>query len=338
MSQNPQLNASNYILNITELQNVVANISGLTPITVLSNQVQNISQMVDFDKKRINVNYIAKFNQTPIQVLDDINLSNVNLYQNGSLFIGGVVGGAATLSGSTSITVLSTPTVPGGPLISFNTPHGTIVTIDDSNRTNYLGGTRFVISSPGVLELGTSASTGLTLNCLDEIGTAGWGYVSTLATGTAIRFLGASNEFARFTSPNGFFGIGQSNPLAPLDVRGDANVSGRLTAFDFLTLSDKRYKTDISAIGNASEILSHIRGVRFTWRDLSFNDVGVIAQEVAEMLPEAVNGTEVSSMKLSVAYHKIIPVLVEVVKQLEGRVADLERQLRAYGPVLPLRS
>jgi hypothetical protein len=334
MSQNPQLNASNYILNIVELQNTITNITGLTPVAVLSNQVQTIAEMVDVERKKINVNFIAKFNQTPIQVLDDINLSNVNLYQNGNLVVGAgaSAGGGATLAqGSTGITVVSTPTTPGGPLISFDTVNGTIITINADNTANYTGGTKFVISSPSVLQIGTNAAPGKTLNCLDHEGTAEWGYVSTLATAGTIRFLGATKEFGRFTSPQGYLGIGNSNPLNALDVNGDGVFTGRVSAFDFLTLSDRRFKTDITTISNASEILSNIRGVRFMWRDLSFNDVGVIAQEVAERLPEAVNGTEVSSLKLSVAYHKIIPVLVEVVKELEGRVKSLERELLRRG-------
>lgn len=332
MSGNQQFNASNYILNIIELQNTITNISGLTPISVLSNQVQTIAEMIDVNKKQINTNFIAKFNQTPIQVLDDINLSNVNLYQNGTIIVGtgnGGGGSAALSAGSTGVLVLSSPTIPGGPLITFNTVNGAILTIDDNNRTNYLGGSRFVISSPAELEIGTNARSGLTLNCLDKDGTAGWGYVSTLATSDVIRFLGSSNEFARFNNANGYFGLGTSNPTTKLDVKGDGVFSGRISAFDFLTLSDRRYKTDITTISNASEILQSIRGVRFMWRDLSFCDVGVIAQEVATNLPEAVSGTEVSSIKLSVAYHKIIPVLVEVVKTLETRVGELERLLGA---------
>jgi hypothetical protein len=68
------------------------------------------------------------------------------------------------------------------------------------------------------------------------------------------------------------------------------------------------------------------------WRDLSFNDIGVIAQEVQETLPEAVQGTEVSTLKLSVAYHKIIPVLIEVVKGLEDKVSTLQGQARKARP------
>ena len=46
MSRNPQLNASNYIVNIVPIQNTIANISGLNPLDVLANKVTNIQMAV----------------------------------------------------------------------------------------------------------------------------------------------------------------------------------------------------------------------------------------------------------------------------------------------------
>ena len=75
----------------------------------------------------------------------------------------------------------------------------------------------------------------------------------------------------------------------------------------------------VRGIEEASRILEGIRGVRFEWLT-GGSDVGVIAQEVATVLPEAVRGGN----PFIVEYWKIVPVLVEVVKELLGRVASLE--------------
>lgn len=320
MSINPQINASNYILNIVELQNVVTNASGLTPLEVLSNTVNNLQEMVNYDLKRINVNTIAKFDQTPIQVIDDINLSNVNLYQNGNLFVGGTgtVGQApGTVSlGSTAILLNSTVTTESGTYVSFDVNGSTAFAI--TSNTNVVTSNTFVIAN-------SSGGLGKSLMCADTLGTAVWGNVSTLATADTIRFLGSAGEVGRFTSASNF-GIGTAAPANALDVVGDGNFTGRVSAFDFLTLSDRRYKTNISRIENGQDILNKISGVRFMWRDLSSNDVGVIAQDLLDVLPEAVASTNTS--KLSVAYHKIIPVLVEVIKELQARVEVLEQKLR----------
>ena len=90
MSRDPQINSSNYILNIVELQNVVTNASGLTPLGVLTNTVGQIQEMIDYDNKRININTIAKFNEptVPISLINDLNLCNSALYSNGLLFQG----------------------------------------------------------------------------------------------------------------------------------------------------------------------------------------------------------------------------------------------------------
>ena len=318
MSINPQINASNYILNIVELQNVVTNASGLSPLEVLSNTVNNLQEMVNYDLKRINVNTIARFDQTPIQVIDDINLSNVNLYQNGNLFVGGGTTAEApgTVSlGSTSILLNSTVTTESGTYVSFDVNGSTAFAI--TSNTNVVASNTFVIAN-------SSGGLGKSLMCIDNLGTSVWGNVSTLATADSIRFLGSGGEVGRFTSASNF-GIGTNIPTNALDVVGDGNFTGRVSAFDFLTLSDRRYKTNISRIENGQDILNKISGVRFMWRDLSSNDVGVIAQDLLEVLPEAVAST--NTTKLSVAYHKIIPVLVEVIKELQARVEVLEQKV-----------
>jgi hypothetical protein len=334
MSTNPQLNASNYIVNIIELQNVITNASGLTPLDVLSNQVQNIATMVNFDLKRININTIAKYDTTPIQVLDDINLSNATIYQNGTAFVGGgsinVTGGGTQISSGTTSIVLLSNTSNNQPLISFNIANQTIMGFT-SNSNAFFSGNQFTISSPASLAItGNNAAPGKTLVCLNSTGSATWGYPSTLATADFISLRNETGaEFARFTN-TGRLGLGTTAPLQLLDVNGSANIrsacdiTGNCSAFSFLSLSDKRFKTDIRPLEHATQMLENMRGVRFMWRDLSQNDVGVIAQEIQEVLPEAVVGQE----KLSVAYHKLIPVLLESMKELHERVKLLEKALR----------
>ncbi len=334
MSLNPQLNASNYIVNLIELQNVITNASGLTPIDVLSNQVQNIATMVNYDLKRININTIAKYDTTPIQVLDDINLSNATIYQNGTVFIGGgsvtVGGGTGTQisSGGTSILLLSSSTS-NFPLISFNINSNNFFGFT-STLNGYFSGSQFQISSPATFAIsGNNAAPGKNLMCLDTSGVSTWGYTSTLRTADYISLQNSGGgEIARFTN-GGRLGIGTTNPLQVLDVNGSVNIrsacdiTGNCSAFTFLSLSDKRFKTDIRPLEHATQMLENMRGVRFMWKDLSQNDIGVIAQEVQKIVPEAVLGEE----KLSVAYHKLIPVLLESVKELNERVKLLEKAL-----------
>ena len=83
------LGNSNFLVNINELTGINSSASGLSATSALQTAVTNIQKMVDYDKKQINVNYISNYDTTPIQVLSPLNLSNVNLYQNGNIFVAG---------------------------------------------------------------------------------------------------------------------------------------------------------------------------------------------------------------------------------------------------------
>ena len=326
-----RLAASNYVLNIVELQNVITSASGLSPIQVLSNQVQNIAKVVDYDLKRINVNTIAKYDKTPINVIDDINLCNVNLYKNGVLFSGaGVATGSVYISSGTSGIALTSNSIYGAPAITFTVGKQPVFGITNTCNSFFSGSGNFLISTPATFALsGNGADVGKSLLSLNNTGLTTWGYVSTLAydplAGRISFQSGVGSEVARFAH-DGFLGLGTSTPSVRLDVNGSSKVSGNIdidgscSAFSFLSLSDRRFKEDIVPLVGAGDIIGRLRAVRFNWIDLSQNDIGMIAQELQDVVPEAVAGTT----KLSVAYHKLIPVLIEAVKELQQKVTYLE--------------
>jgi len=67
-----------------------------------------------------------------------------------------------------------------------------------------------------------------------------------------------------------------------------------------------------------------MRGVRYTRIDTEKRGVGVIAQEMLEVMPELVQqGTE-DDDTLSVAYGNIVGVLIEAIKELRAEVAELK--------------
>jgi len=107
-------------------------------------------------------------------------------------------------------------------------------------------------------------------------------------------------------------------------VAADCNATfiGSVSASNFITTSDIRKKTSITKITDYETILSSINGVRFEWKENYQSDIGLIAQELLPVLPEAVFDTP---RGYQVDYTKVIPVLVEAVKSLQDRVTDLER-------------
>ena len=108
-------------------------------------------------------------------------------------------------------------------------------------------------------------------------------------------------------------------------ITGDLNVTGDITAF---YTSDQRLKDNITPIEDPLAKVLSISGNTYTWNQNSGkegNDVGVIAQEVLEVLPEAV--TTRDNGYLAVDYQRIVPLLVEAIKELSAKVENLEQKL-----------
>ena len=136
--------------------------------------------------------------------------------------------------------------------------------------------------------------------------------------------------------------------LASLGVgTGASGTSGEIRATNNVTAfySDKRLKDIIGPINNALYKVSKISGIYYTQNKLAesfgYNNyeqqVGVIAQEIQEVLPEAVkfapfdreikDGNEVSKSGeeyLTVQYEKLVPLLVEAIKELRLEVELLK--------------
>jgi len=104
---------------------------------------------------------------------------------------------------------------------------------------------------------------------------------------------------------------------------GSISVSGSITATgDITAYSDARLKTDIETITGALDRVRKLRGVTFSRRDTGNRGVGLIAQELAPIVPEAVMTHE--DGLLSVAYGNLVGVLIEAVKDLADKVERLE--------------
>jgi len=131
---------------------------------------------------------------------------------------------------------------------------------------------------------------------------------------------------------DGKVGIGFTLPQTTLHVNGDTRIVGELQVTDDITAfwtSDERLKDNVTAIDDPLAKIISISGNTFDWNEKSNksgHDVGLIAQEIEKVLPEAVvirdNGY------LAVDYHKVVPLLVEAIKELSGKVEALEQKLQ----------
>jgi hypothetical protein len=126
----------------------------------------------------------------------------------------------------------------------------------------------------------------------------------------------------------GQVGIGTSLPMYTLHVNG--SVAGTSA---YVNLSDERYKKDILPIENALDKVLSLNGVTFNW-DKQFNPgtklddanhIGLIAQEVEKVIPQAVSTGKDGNQTKSVAYTDLVPVLIEAIKELKLEIEDLKK-------------
>ena len=107
-------------------------------------------------------------------------------------------------------------------------------------------------------------------------------------------------------------------------IARDLNVGGDITAF---ATSDERLKDNIEAIPNALLKMKRISGNTFDWNEESGkegSECGVIAQEIESLgLPGLVE-TRDNGYK-TVRYEKLVPLLIEAIKELTERVQELEK-------------
>ena len=91
--------------------------------------------------------------------------------------------------------------------------------------------------------------------------------------------------------------------------------AGTATVTDLDTTSDVRLKDNIVTIENALDKASALRGVNYNWIASGEYTMGVVAQEVQEVIPEVV--TEKSDGTLTVNYQAMVGLLIEAVKELK---------------------
>jgi hypothetical protein len=107
-----------------------------------------------------------------------------------------------------------------------------------------------------------------------------------------------------------------------LNIGDSTNFVATVTAQDFNSVSDLNLKTNIESIENALNTINQLNGYTFNWKSDGEMGVGVIAQEVEEILPDIVKTNE-DNVK-SVSYVSIIPVLIEAIKELSDKIDEMQ--------------
>jgi hypothetical protein len=111
---------------------------------------------------------------------------------------------------------------------------------------------------------------------------------------------------------------------------GDFHADGDVVAYS-TSVSDAKLKNKVNTIDNALNKVKNLRGVEYVWNygtRKDQKDLGVIAQEVEQVLPEIVREKEMmdGDTYKTVDYEKLTAVLIESVKELSAKVEKLENK------------
>jgi hypothetical protein len=113
--------------------------------------------------------------------------------------------------------------------------------------------------------------------------------------------------------------------LGNLSASGN-NLAGNFTATgDITAFSDARVKENVETLPNALESVKQMRGVTYNKIGEEKQSMGVIAQELEEVVPQLVH-TDEDGMK-SVAYGNITAVLIEALKEQQAQIEELKSRL-----------
>ncbi len=104
------------------------------------------------------------------------------------------------------------------------------------------------------------------------------------------------------------------------NINGDLHISGAL-----FEDSDQQLKSNIIKISNAIQTIKQINGVQFSWKRDDKLDYGMIAQQVQKVIPQMVSLNSSTGYK-QISYIKLIPFLLESIKELNKRIETLEFQ------------
>jgi len=124
-------------------------------------------------------------------------------------------------------------------------------------------------------------------------------------------------------------GVGDCFQFTPA---GAFHAKGDITAYSTTTTSDARLKENVRDLEGSLDKTLKLRGVKFDWIDesKSKDNLGFIAQEVEEVIPEVVKDiTNIDGEEHKVVnYQAVVPVLVEAIKEQQSLINRLEERLK----------
>jgi hypothetical protein len=132
-----------------------------------------------------------------------------------------------------------------------------------------------------------------------------------------------NNRDLIFLPGTGNVGIGTTTPANTLEV-----VAGGTTLADAWTVrSSRRFKTNIQPLEGALEKVEQLQGVSYDRKSDGRHEIGVIAEDVDQVLPEVVSRDPRTKEAQGVDYARLAALLIEAVKSQQAEIQQLKVQI-----------
>jgi hypothetical protein len=168
-------------------------------------------------------------------------------------------------------------------------------------------------SNQAFIDLKTPSSDDFDVRLASNAGGAGG---SLAIAGGTFTLSGSGETMATFVD-DGAVTLYHDNSVKLATTSSGVTVTGTVTE-----TSDFRLKSNIETIDSALDKINQMRGVYFDKEGV--RSLGVIAQEMQSIIPEAVVEDQTEDKYLSVAYSSLTGVLIEAIKELSDKVKELE--------------
>lgn len=196
------------------------------------------------------------------------------------------------------------------------------VTFNPRMRINNDGNVGVNTTAPdGALHVRGNAD-GMALHLSAASGDISWPTNNTLNLGTwdGVTF----TERVRITA-GGNVGIGVTSTPNILTVQQYSATDP--IADSWGTYSSRRWKENIRPLEGALDLVLRLRGVSYDWKETGEHDIGLIAEEVGEVVPEVVHYEENGIDAQSVDYARLVAVLIEAVKEQERTIQQQSKSI-----------
>jgi hypothetical protein len=288
------------------------NNSSVTPaerISILS--TGNVGIGTSSPSRLLHIASNSNYNVDPYLLIDGSNSNRdsgiiINAGGGDRKVVRGDVGGSLYFGNSNQIALYSS-----GSVIVNSSGAAVDFTVQSDTQSNML----YVDGSDNYVGIGTATRTAMAVTTIRTPGTSGAFIPLCLEVGIASNGFGA----LAFANPNGTQGT----------------ITCGVSGVTYNTTSDRRLKDNIQPISDATDKLMDMKPVTHTWIDNPDDPQvhGFIAQEMQEVVPEAVSGDAESDEMMSMDYGRITPVIVAAlqdalneIKELKTRIDELENK------------